>query len=303
MLSIQHYKEVLVSHSWFWSPHGYLPPTHTYTHTQVDVVYTDSTNSSITLRMSWLPYVEIPLDTSSCPQPASTSLVDTCALMQDLADNITDSSLRVLTCSAPSLRPAVCDQILCHNVSSNSTFAITVLSCHAPPAVQLLSRSSAGEVLFNQTFSEGKTTLRANITDTAFGIEVVVQQHTSELTLGVAVSKAGLVVCMEPAERDGSQLLTNSTNGVVFLRACRVDFTSHGIPMAVVTGYYWLVVQLATHCSLCTTQIIYFTLWHHGRSMWSEINCMLASSPASQEEGGERERTYSQTSLIRVPWD
>lgn len=146
-------------------------------------------NSSITLSLPWVPYVEVPLNTTSCsrPNPTPLSLVDTCGFMQYLASNLTSD---LLTCSSPS--SPVCNQINCLRDTNNSTFSISVLPCHHPPAVQLLSMNNHRKVLFNQTFTAINMSVRANVAGIRAVLDIFIVQHTSNLTLGLGVSHFGL---------------------------------------------------------------------------------------------------------------
>ena len=132
---------------------------------------------------SFLPYVEIPLNLTTC-NGASAPLLNFCDFMAQLAGEATQPSDNPLSCMAQ--RRPHCNEIHCMVLPSNDTMDFIVEPCNDPPAIRLISSSIQGPVKFNRTYNSSMS-FEASIGGGPVTLHLTIVQHPQELTLGVGV--------------------------------------------------------------------------------------------------------------------
>lgn len=151
---------------------------------QISIVRTDIHNESLSMSVAVIPYIDIPLNLSTC-NTEGRALITTCDLMPHLATTATEAAANTLVCS--SAPPPGCSSMECVAISNNDTLVLSILPCHAPPAIVLAVGAANGTVRFNRTISNNTLSVEVNIGGDPAVLNITIVQHPQLLTLGVGV--------------------------------------------------------------------------------------------------------------------
>ncbi len=140
---------------------------------------TDSSNNN-TLAVPIVPYIDIPLNSTTCSLPRSDSdpLVTMCDLMPHIAAEVTANQSNGLQCINFPL-PTDCSKIFCHISSDDRNVSVQVHPCANPPAVELVVTGS------NQTTHSFNSSGSFMVSTGVFRVFMV--HHPHQLTLGIGV--------------------------------------------------------------------------------------------------------------------